>query len=326
MKPMIGVVGLGIMGGAMAKALINAGFPVAGYDIRTKQRADLKKAGGRSFLSATAVAQGADILILSLATSAALASVTAEIASGLATSRKSKRRVLVIDTSTLPIADKEKAQAALSRAGATMLDCPISGTAARMKDGTWTIFVSGPAAACKKARPVLEVFTRNTPYVGSFGSGSKMKFIANHLVAIYNVAIGETMTFARKMGLDAQQVWDLFAASPVVGTGVFKLRGKFMVDRKYLPATMKVEVWQKDMQVIGDMAKSVDCPTPIFTACVPIYSAAMGQGLSQHDTASVCEVIDQMAGGTRRKAPSLTGDRVDPRRAERVRNFCGHLS
>jgi 3-hydroxyisobutyrate dehydrogenase-like beta-hydroxyacid dehydrogenase len=305
MKPMVGVIGLGIMGGAMAKALVRAGFPVVGYDVKPKAGAALKKARGRSLASVAAVAKAADILILSLATSRALASVSAEIASSLATSRKSKdgakRKVLVIDTCTLPIADKDAAQAMLSSAGATMLDCPISGTAVRMKEGTWTIFVSGPPAACKQALPILNVFTQKTPHVGPFGNGSRMKFIANHLVAIYNVAYGETMTFARKMGLDAQQVWDLFAMSPVIGNGVFKLRGKFMVDRKYLPATMKVEVWQKDMQVIGDMAKSVDCPTPLFTACVPIYTAAMGQGLSQHDTASVCEVLDAAAGGSRRK-------------------------
>ena len=69
-----------------------------------------------------------------------------------------------------------------------------------------------------------------------------------------------------------------------------------MVDQKYLPAAMKVEMWQKDMQVIGDMAKSVDCPVPLFTACAPLYTTAMAQGLSQHDTASVCEVLGQMAG------------------------------
>ncbi len=109
------------------------------------------------------------------------------------------------------------------------------------------------------------------------------------------------MTFARKMGLDPRQVWELFATSPVVGHGVFKLRGKFMVDRRYLPPTMKVEVWQKDMQVIGDMAKSVDCPTPLFTACMPVYTAAMAQGLSRHDTASVCEVLGGMAGVPQRK-------------------------
>ena len=176
------------------------------------------------------------------------------------------------------------------------LDCPISGTAVRMKEGSWSIFVSGDGAAARKVADILAVFTKKTPYVGAFGNGMRMKFIANHLVAIYNVAVGETMTFARKMGLDAQQVWDLFATSPVIGHGVFKLRGKFMVDRKYLPATMKVEVWQKDMQVIGDMAKSVDCPLPLFTTCAPVYTTAMAQGLSQQDTASVCEVLGRMAG------------------------------
>ena len=59
-------------------------------------------------------------------------------------------------------------------------------------------------------------------------------------------------------------------------TGVFKLRGKLMLDRRYSPPTMKVEVWQKDMQVIGDMARSVDCPLPLFTACIPLYNAAIG--------------------------------------------------
>lgn len=305
MKPTVGVIGLGIMGDAMAKALLQAQFPVVGYDVNAKAGVELKKAGGRSLASAGAVAKVADVLILSLATSRALANVSADVVSILATSRKSKgqskRALLVIDTCTLPIADKEVAQKALSSVGATMLDCPISGTAARMKEGNWTIFVSGPRVACKQSLQFLNVFTQKTPHVGPFGNGSKMKFIANHMVAIYNVAVGETMTFARKMDLDAQQVWDLFAMSPVIGNGVFKLRGKFMVDRKYLPATMKIEVWQKDMQVIGDMAKSVDCPMPLFAACVPIYSAAMGQGLSQHDTASVCEVIDRMAGGAWRK-------------------------
>jgi 3-hydroxyisobutyrate dehydrogenase-like beta-hydroxyacid dehydrogenase len=88
-----------------------------------------------------------------------------------------------------------------------------------MKEGAWTIFVSGSVTACKSVKAIFEVFTRDAPYVGAFGSGSKMKFIANHLVAIYNVAVGESLTFARKMGLDSKQVWDLFAASPVVGTG-----------------------------------------------------------------------------------------------------------
>lgn len=297
MKPTIGIIGLGIMGGAMAEALLAAGFKVVGYDVLALARERLKKAGGRPLRSSTAVAAGADVLITSLATVAALDNAAEKIAA--ASRRKARPGLIVIETSTLPIEDKQRAMRRLKRAGITLLDCPISGTAVRMKQGAWTIFVSGAAAACKRVKPILDVFTRNAPYVGAFGNGTRMKFIANHLVAIYNVACGESLTFARKMGLDPRQVWELFAASPVIGTGVFKLRGKFMVDRQYLPATMKVEVWQKDMQVIGDMAKAVGCPMPLFAACAPIYSAAMAQGLSQHDTASVCEVLGRMAGITK---------------------------
>jgi 3-hydroxyisobutyrate dehydrogenase-like beta-hydroxyacid dehydrogenase len=291
MKPIIGVIGLGIMGSAMANALIEAGYKVVGTDIRSKPRQQLKRAGGRPLTSSAAVAGAADVLIVSLATVAALDAVVAEIAS-----RKGKRGLIVIETSTLPIDDKMRAMQALKRAGTTTLDCPISGTARRMKEGGWTIFVSGPAAACKKVAPIFAVFTKKAPYVGAFGNGSKMKFIANHLVAIYNVSVAESLIFARKMGLNAQQVWELFAPSPVVGTGVYKMRGKFMVDRKYLPATMKVEVWQKDMQVIGDMARMIGAPVPLFSACLAIYNAAMAQGLDQHDTASVHEVLAVMAG------------------------------
>ena len=294
MKPTIGVIGLGIMGSAMAKALIEAGHRVVGTDVRGAARAGLRRAGGRPLATSAAVADEAAVIITSLPSVAALDAVVAEIAA-----ERRKRRTIVIETSTLPIADKERARQSLARVGITLLDCPISGTARRLKEGAWTMFISGDAKACKAVAQILAVFTRNAPYVGAFGNGSKMKFVANHLVAIYNVSVGESMTFARRMGLDAQRVWDLFAGSPIIGTGVYRLRGKFMVERKYLPATMKVEVWQKDMQVIGDMARAVDCPVPLFSACLPIYNAAMAQGLAQHDAASVCEVLDRMAGGGR---------------------------
>ena len=290
----VGVIGLGIMGGMMAEALCAAGYKVVGYDPVAAARARLKKAGGRPLASATAVAAAADIVITSLAKASVLEDVVKHIA---AAKRGAKQApLIVIETSTLTMDDKSRAQAALAKVGAKTLDCPISGTAVRMKEGGWTIFASGPQAAFKTAKPVLDVFTKNVQYVGAYGNGTKMKYIANHLVAIYNVAVAESMTFARKMGLNAEQTWALFKDSPVLGNGIYKLRGKLMVQQNYLPATMKVEVWQKDMQVIGDMAKSVDCPTPLFTTCASIYTAAMAQGLAKSDTASTSEVLALMSG------------------------------
>lgn len=269
----------------MAEALLAAGHAVTGYDPAAAAARRLKRAGGRPLDSIATVAQSAPVLIASLPSSGALDAV----ASGIAGVKR--RGGVVIEMSTLPIADKQRARKRLARAGWTMLDCPVSGTAVRLKERTWTIFVSGDKPACARVRPVLRVFTESLPHVGAYGNGMKMKMIANHLVAILNVASGETLTFARRMGLDAHQVLELFGPSPIVGTGVFRLRGEQMVKRRYRPPTMKVAVWQKDMRVIGSMARKVGAATPLFDACGPIYDAAMAQGFGDADTASVCEVL-----------------------------------
>ncbi len=293
-KPTIGLIGLGIMGSAMALELLKNGYPVTGYDVVPAARKRLKTAGGKPMKSASTVAEASDILIVALATSDALRATVDQLLS--VKPKAAGQGLVVIETSTLPIADKEHAFKALKRVGMTVLDCPISGTAVRMKERAWTVFASGSKPAFKRVESILRVFTDNVPYVGAFGNGTKMKFAANHLVAIYNVAYAESVNLARKMGLDPQAVLDLFGHSPVIGTGVMRLRMPFMIQRSYSPPTMKVEVWQKDMQVIGDMAKSVNCPTPLFNASAAIYTAAMAQGLAQEDTASTSEVLAGMAG------------------------------
>jgi len=301
--PVIGVIGLGIMGGAMAEALLENGYRVTGYDIVSAACRRLEKAGGRPLASGAAVARSADIVITSLATVAALEDVVGQLAGARRAGRRT--RPIVIETSTLPLADKARALRRLQAARIAVLDCPISGTAVRLKERAWTIFGSGPKAAFDRVRAVLRVFTDRVPYCGAFGNGSKMKFAVNHLVAILNVATAESLTFGRKMGLDPRQLLELFGPSPIVGTGVYRLRGAMMARRRYRPPTMKVEVWQKDMQVIGDMAKSVDCPVPLFTACAPLYSAAMAQGYARSDTASVHEVLAMMAGVGRAKRSNI---------------------
>ncbi len=295
----VGIVGLGIMGGAMAQALLAAGYPVIGYDPARPARTRFTAAGGRVVANATAVAEQAAVVIVSLATVAALDHVTAMMA---AARRGDEREpLLVVETSTLPLADKERARERLEACGALMMDCPISGTAVRLKERAWTIYASGPKAAYRRMQPIFGVFTDHAPHVGRFGDGTRMKFVANHLVAILNVATAESLTFARRLGLDPEQVHALVGSSPIIGTGVYRLRGRFMVERNYLPATMKVEVWQKDMQVIGDMARTVGAPVPLFANCASLYNAAIALGLAESDSASVCAVFDAMTGASNRR-------------------------
>jgi L-threonate 2-dehydrogenase len=293
--PHVGVVGLGIMGSAMAANMLKAGFRVTGFDIVPAARAALTRDGGKAVRSAAAVARAAPIVITSLPTPAAVDAVAAEIA---ATRRKG---VIVVETSTMPLATKERAQAVLAKAGITMMDCPLSGTGAQARVKDLLVYASGPKAAFEACATIFPGFSKGHYYLGAFGNGSKMKYIANHLVAIHNVAAGEAMTLASKAGLDLQQVLDVVAGG-AGGSRMFQVRGPMMVANDYSDATMKVEVWQKDMHIIGEFATELDCPVPLFAASAPIYTAAMASGLAKQDTAAVCAVLEGMAGVKRSPA------------------------
>lgn len=293
-KPKIGIIGLGIMGGAMATHLLDSGYEVYGYDTDAKAKTRLKKQGGKALKDVQSVGQQADILITSLPNAQALNQVVKDFTAN--STRLKFAATVLIETSTLPIADKVACAKQLKSLGITALDCPITGTVDQLKNREWSIFASGPRKTYQQALQVLQALTDKTSYMGAYGSGTKMKFVANHLVAIYNVAYAESVTLARKMGLDPREVLKLFGNSPILGTGVMRSRMAMMVTRKYSPPTMKVEVWQKDMAIISDMAKSVHCPTPLFTTSADIYTAAMAQGLALEDTASTAEVLSSMAG------------------------------
>jgi 3-hydroxyisobutyrate dehydrogenase-like beta-hydroxyacid dehydrogenase len=301
----VGMIGLGIMGSAMSANLVRAGVRVIGYDVAPGARAAHKRAGGVPAKSPREVARRADIVITSLPSARALADVAAELA------KSAKRGTVVVETSTLPIEAKTAARDALARRGVTLLDCPLSGTGAQARAKDLLIYVSGERAAYKKISPVLPAFTSANFYVGPFGSGSKMKFVANLLVAIHNVAAAEAMVLGMKAGLDPAMILKVVAGG-AGGSRMFQVRGPMMVKGDYSEATMKNEVWQKDMTIIGDFARSLDCPTPLFAASAPIYNAAMAMGLGKEDTGAVCKVLEEMAGRPRRRKArrrQITGPR-----------------
>ena len=288
----IGIIGLGIMGGTMARSLLAAGYQVFGYDINAAGMRALRRAGGTPMPSVAEIASEADALITSLPSTKALHEVVAE----LREAKPRKRGQIVLETSTFPLGDKQQAELALRSQGRVMLDAPISGTASGNPAETWIMYLSGPLAACRQVQPWLSPFTLDAPRVGAFGSGTKLKLAANHHVAILNVACAEMVALCRKMGLDPQVALKHMGHSPYIGTGLMRIRMPMMLDRRYQPATMKIGVWQKDMQVIGDMAREVDCSTPLFNASAAVYTAAMAMGLGEHDTAATAEVLAALSG------------------------------
>lgn len=293
-KGTVGVVGLGIMGGAFARNLVRAGWRVVGYDISTARRREAKRAGVEIAGNAAEVAKQASTVLTSLPKPQALMAVAREIASA-----KLKGKVIV-ELSTFTISDKEKAEKILRKAGHTMLDCPVSGTGSQAAAGDLVFYASGDRKAIRKLRPMFEAFGRKVYDVGIFGNGSKMKYVANLLVAINNVASAEAMVLGMKAGLPPQLIFDLITAG-AGNSRVFELRAPMMVKGDYKNATMKLSVWDKDMQVIGGYARKIRVPTPLFDATKPVYRKAEASGLGAQDTAAVCAVLEKMAKVKRRK-------------------------
>ena len=180
-----------------------------------------------------------------------------------------------------------------------MLDCPISGTGSQAKVKDIVVYACGDTRAIRKLKPVFAGFSRGVHELGAFGNSSRMKYVANLLVAIHNVATAEAMVLGMKAGLDPKAIFETIRTG-AGNSRVFELRGPMMATEKYDDATMKVKVWQKDMAVIGEFAKSIGCPTPLFTATEGIYDAALNSGYAMQDTAAVCAVMEKMAGVKRR--------------------------
>ena len=282
----IGVVGLGTMGSAMAANLLKGGFRVHGFDVVAAQREGLKKAGGLPGTSAAAVAQVAEVLITSLPSAQALHDVAEELAG--------KGRV-VMETSTLPIEDKERARDTLGKKGIVLLDCPLSGTGAQARAKDLVVFASGDEASFHKCEPYMPGFSRAHYYLGEFGNGSRMKFVANLLVAIHNVSTAEAFALGMKAGLEPKTLYEVLANSAATSR-MFQVRGPQMVEGIYDDATISVSLFQKDMKIIGEFATQHGVATPLFNASAVVYNAAMAQGFGKQDTAAVCAVLEKLSG------------------------------
>jgi putative dehydrogenase len=292
-KGSVAVVGLGIMGGAFARHLAKAGWTVWGYDIDVGRCRAMARAGVRIADDVKKAVEAAPMVLTSLPNPGALAATAEAIASAEIPPR------IIAECSTFALDDKLNAEKTLRKVGHILLDCPVSGTGAQAAVKDLVIYASGDAAAIRKLKPVFADFSRQMHDLGAFGNGSKMKYVANLLVAIHNVAAAEAMVLGMKAGLDPKQVFE-FATGGAGNSRMFEVRGPMMVKGDYSDATMKNYIWQKDMAVIGSFAAELGVPTPLFSATLPVYASAMSTGYAEQDTGAVCAVLEKMAGITRK--------------------------
>ena len=276
------------MGSAIASNLLKAGFPVIGTDIVAERRTQLAEAGGVACEGTREIGKRCRHLVLSLPSEAALYAVCDELAGSCS------KDTIVIETSTLPFLAKQRARDRLAARGVILLDCTLSGTGAQAKDRDLAVYASGDTEAIQEVRPILAGFARVCYDLGEFGNGTKMKLVANLLVAIHNVAAAEALLLGARLGLDPATVLKV-VGDGAGGSRMLQVRGPVMVNRTWDQPTMKNSVWQKDLALISHALQAAGCAAPLFSATLPIYAAAMNSGQADHDTAAVYEVLECMA-------------------------------
>ena len=292
MTGVVGMVGLGQMGSAMAKHLLAAGFEVVGSDVVADRRDALAAMGGTVVDAPRDVADSADRVITSLPSSEALDAVLGG-ADGLLAAQR--RPLTVIETSTLPLEVKERNRDVAAAAGAVVLDCPLSGTGAQAQNKDVVVYASGDAVEVDRCVEVFEGFSRAHFKLGDFGTGSKLKYIANLLVTIHNVAAAEALVLGMKAGLDPALVLEV-VSSGAGASRMLEVRGPLMVDNQYDLAGIAGSVFQKDIRIIGEFARSLECPVPLFSTSSDVHLSAVAQGFGDVDTAAVCVVLERLAG------------------------------
>jgi len=288
----VGLVGLGIMGTAFSSNLLESGFEAFGFDVAGDRMDELQAAGGVIADSPAAVAAECEVVITALPSVAALEEVVSGEDGLVAGARPG---LIVIEMSTFPLEAKEGARAALEPEGVVVIDAPVSGTGLQAAAAEVVIYASGDSNAIERMAPVFDAIGKETFDLGEFGNGSIMKFLANLLVSVHNLATAEAFVLGMKAGIDPQQILDVLSAG-VGSSRIFEIRGPMMVADTYEPAAARLKMFIKDVGVIGDFARSLEVPTPLLDASLPLYEQAVAAGLGEQDAAALATLLGQQAG------------------------------
>ena len=280
----VGIVGLGVMGSAMSGHILEGGHEVVGFDIDPVRRREF---AGSVAESVADVARQTQIILMSLPSSVALSQVAAELADSAAP------ETVAVEMGTLPLADKEAAHSLLATSRVDLVDAPVSGTGLQAADATLVVYSSGDEGAHDRVAPIFDLIGKQTFYLGPFGNGSRMKFVANLLVAVHTLAAAEAHQLGSSCGLDPELVQEVIAAG-VGSSAMFEIRGPMMVADRYEPPSARLAIILKDAAIIAAHAQGLSSPTHLLDAAIPLYQAAVEAGLGDQDAAALRRLLAEL--------------------------------
>ena len=290
----IGIIGVGLLGSAVAARLLQSGFDVMGYDIRAEQVAALRPQGLRIAASVAAAAEGAEAIFTILPT---LESVEAVICGPGGLIATAPPTAILMQMSTISPALTCRLGEAAAAKGRRFLDTPISGTSAMVARGDCTLLVGGDAAAVQACRPIFDAIARRTVHMGDVGMASLAKLVTNLLVALNTAALAEAFVLAAKGGLNLVTMLDALSDS-AAGSRMLDVRGPLMVADDF-PPQMKLDLFLKDLRLMLEEGRRLEVPLPLTSTAQELYAAAAAAGAGPQDLAIVIKRFEQLAGLSR---------------------------
>jgi 3-hydroxyisobutyrate dehydrogenase-like beta-hydroxyacid dehydrogenase len=287
----IGIVGVGLLGSAVASRLLARGFEVTGYDTRAEQVDALATIGLRAAKTVTDAVAGADAVFTILPTPAVVETVWLGADGLFATAPK---RAVLMQMSTVSPALNVRLGEEAARHGFAFLETPISGTSTAVMKGGGTLLVGGEAALVQTCAPVLDAIGGKTVHVGGVGSGAVAKLAANLVGGIGAIALAEALVLGAKAGVAPQTLLDALRQSPVRNSAM-DTRGPLMVSHHFEPH-IRLDLYLKDFGLMLEEAKRLGMPLPLTSVAHQLCTAASAAGHGAEDLAAVITTLEHLAG------------------------------
>lgn len=284
----VGLIGIGLVGTALAQRLISAGCDLIGYDADPARRPALEGMGGRFADSPASVAAQVDIVILSLP-HIGIVRMVVEGTDGILSASHPPR--YIIDTTTGDPDETAALAERLQESSVLMLDAPFSGSSRQIAVGDAVLMVGGDGAAYEDCLPLLQTFSRKVFHVGPSGCGMKAKLASNLILGLNRVALAEGLVFAERLGLDLSSFLDLLHVSPAYSAAM-DAKGAKMLARDWSPES-RIRQHHKDVGLIRQYAARAGQELPMTEIHFQLLEAALDAGDGDLDNAAILREIER---------------------------------
>jgi 3-hydroxyisobutyrate dehydrogenase-like beta-hydroxyacid dehydrogenase len=287
----IGIIGVGLLGSAVASRLLKRKFKVKGYDTRPKQVRALQPMGLMTARSIAEVAADTDAVFTILPS---LESVETTILGAGGLIETLPPRATLIQMSTISPELARRLAKALTAKGLGFLDAPMSGTSSMVERGDCAIFVAGDRSRAEACQPIFDAIARKTHYLGDAGMASLAKLATNLLVGLNTAALAEALVLAAKGGLAPALLVDILKESAAASKMV-DIRGPLMVSHRF-DAQMKVDLFLKDFKLMLEEGRRLEVPLPLTSVTQQLATATAVAGRGEEDLAAIVTTLERLAG------------------------------